>query len=164
MKVFENLKAFPRAWAVHAAAEVADAAQARAMLEDPKFDARHRVFMIGQSAPRLASCGDDEVWLARHEPNYVAIKAAMSCRGMVILTDSWYPGWRATVDGRAAVIEKAYGAFRGVVVEAGEHTVEMRYRPGSVFIGAAMTGVAALVALWVGTRKTNWPLINADER
>ncbi len=152
VKVFENLKAFPRAWAVHAGAEVADAKQARAMLEDPGFDARHRVFMIGQSAPKLDRCGDDDVWMARHEPNYVAIKAAMSCRGMVILTDTWFPGWRATVDGRSAVIEKAYGAFRGVVVEAGDHTVEMRYRPWSVFIGAALTGAAALVALWMGWR------------
>jgi hypothetical protein len=36
-----------------------------------------------------------------------------------------------------------------VVVEAGDHTVEMRYRPWSVFIGAAMSGVAAVLALWM---------------
>jgi uncharacterized membrane protein YfhO len=66
---------------------------------------------------------------------------------MVILTDTWFPGWRATVDGRPARIEKAYGAFRGVVVEAGDHTIEMRYRPWSVFIGASMTALASLIAL-----------------
>jgi uncharacterized membrane protein YfhO len=63
------------------------------------------------------------------------------------------------VDGRPAIIEKAYGAFRGVVVEAGNHTVEMRYRPWSVFIGGAMTGAAALVALWMAWGKKeerNW--------
>jgi uncharacterized membrane protein YfhO len=45
------------------------------------------------------------------------------------------------------VIEKAYGAFRGVVVESGDHTIEMRYRPASVFIGAALTGIATIIAL-----------------
>jgi hypothetical protein len=160
VKVFENVKAFPRAWAVHRAVEVSDSKHARAMLADPQFDAAHATFLIGQNPPKLASCVDDEVWIARYEPNHVAIKAAMNCRGMVVLTDSWFPGWRATVDGRAAVIEQAYGAFRGVVVEAGEHTIEMRYRPWSVFIGAAMTMLAGAIALLAGVRgKTR---MNAD--
>jgi membrane protein YfhO len=152
VKVFENAKAFPRAWAVHRTLEVADPKQARAMLADPGFDALHSVFFIGQSAPKLASCNDDDVWLSRHEPNRVVIQAAMSCRGMVLLTDTWFPGWKATVDGRSVAIEKAYGAFRGVVVDAGDHTIEMRYRPWSVFTGVAMTGLASIFALWMAWR------------
>jgi hypothetical protein len=146
-KVFENPKAFPRVWAVHGGLEVADAREARATLSDEKFDARHNVFEIGQSPPKLASCDGDDIWMPHHEPNYVAIRAALPCRGMVILTDSWFPGWRASVDGHPAKIEKAYGAFRGVVVEAGDHTIEMRYRPWSVFVGAGMTAAAAAIAL-----------------
>jgi hypothetical protein len=153
VKVFENSKAFPPVWAVHRAASVADAKQARTMLADPAFDARHEVFLIGEQALKLAPCADDDVWMVRHEPNFVAIHAAMSCRGMVVLTDSWFPGWQAKVDGRPAAIEKAYGAFRGVVVEAGEHTVEMRYRPWSVFVGAGLTAMAGLIALFAATRK-----------
>jgi uncharacterized membrane protein YfhO len=126
------------------------------MLADPQFDARHQVFLIGETPPKLASCDGDEVWIPRHQPNFVAIQATMNCRGMVILTDTWFPGWRATVDGRPAKIEKAYGAFRGVVVEAGDHTIEMRYRPWSVFIGASMTVLAGLIALaaaWTPVRQ-----------
>jgi hypothetical protein len=157
VKVLENAKAFPPVWAVHKSLEVSDSKQARAMLADPQFDARHQVFMVGENPPKLVECGDDDVWMARHEPNYVVIKAAMSCRGMVVLTDSWFPGWRARVDGRTAVIEKAYGAFRGVVVEAGDHTIEMRYRPWSVFIGAAMTSMAVLLALWIAAHPKGRP-------
>ena len=146
-KVFENPKAFPRVWAVHGGLEVADAREARATLSDEKFDARHNVFEIGQSPPKLEACDGDEVWMPHHEPNYVAIRAALPCRGMVILTDSWFPGWRASVDGHPAKIEKAYGAFRGVVVEAGDHTIEMRYRPWSVYLGAAISAAAAMIAL-----------------
>ena len=151
LKVFENPKAFPRVWVVHAGEQVADA---RATLSDPKFDARHTVFEIGQIPPKLESCDGDDVWMPHHEPNRVTIRAAMTCRGMVILTDTWFPGWSASVDGRAAKIEKAYGAFRGVVVEAGDHTIEMKYRPWSVFLGGALTALAAIIALLAALSKT----------
>ncbi|HTB10413.1 MAG TPA: YfhO family protein [Bryobacteraceae bacterium] len=164
VKVFENAQAFPRAWAVHDALRVEDSKQARAMLEDPGFDAARKVFTIGENPPKLAACDNDDVAIARHEPNYVAIKAAMSCRGMVILTDTWFPGWQATVDGRPAAIEKAYGAFRGVVVEAGNHSIEMRYRPWSVFAGAFLTGLATLVALYMAWRGKAKTVLAADER
>jgi hypothetical protein len=150
VRVFENAKAFPRAWSVHQGTDAVDWQRARGMLADPGFDARHSVFLVGEKAPALASCDGDEVRMPRHHPNEVTIRAAMQCRGMVILTDSWFPGWRATVDGKAAKIEKAYGAFRGVMVEAGDHTIEMRYRPWSVFVGAAMTLLAGgVVAVMV---------------
>ncbi len=164
VKAFENAKAFPRAWAVHRALKVDNSTQARAMLADPSFDALHRVFLIGEKPPQLENCADDDVWISRHESNYVAIRAAMSCRGMVILTDTWFPGWRASVDGKPAAIEKAYGAFRGVVVEAGDHTIEMRYRPWSVFVGAALTSAAALVALWMARGEKTKIELAADER
>jgi hypothetical protein len=148
VKVFENEKAFPRVWSVHQALDLPDS-KAQETLADPTFDARHKAFLIGEEPPKLASCGDDDVWMPRHEPNFVQIKAAMNCKGMVILTDSWFPGWRATIDGKPAPILKAYGAFRGVVVGEGDHTIEMLYRPWSVFIGAAMSGSAVIYALFM---------------
>jgi uncharacterized membrane protein YfhO len=64
----------------------------------------------------------------------------------VIVSDTFYPGWQATVDGKPATIHEVYGAFRGVVAEAGEHTIEMRYRPFSVLLGAVVSAAALLVA------------------
>jgi uncharacterized membrane protein YfhO len=83
----------------------------------------------------------------------VTIDASLNCRGMVILTDTWAPGWTASVDGEPARIEQAYGIVRGVVVDRGNHTIEMWYRPWSVVAGGAMTllGVA-LCVLCVGQR------------
>jgi uncharacterized membrane protein YfhO len=68
---------------------------------------------------------------------------------MVIAGETYSPGWQATVDGRRVRIHEAYSALRGVVVDAGRHRVEMRYRPGSVFLGALMTslGIAGAVVL-----------------
>ena len=56
------------------------------------------------------------------------------------------PGWVATVDGKPAPIHEAYTFLRGVVVEAGRHRVDMRYRPKSVYWGGALTALGLLSA------------------
>jgi uncharacterized membrane protein YfhO len=87
----------------------------------------------------------------------VLVEARMACRGMLILTDTWYPGWRAAVDGRAARIHEAYAAVRGVVVEAGRHTVEFRYAPLRWYAGAALTLASALLAAACAAwRRIHW--------
>src|SRR5262249_6564893 len=96
---------------------------------------------------------DEDVQMPLHTPNYVRIGANLSCRGMVVLTDAWYPGWRATVDGRSAPIYEIYGGVRGVVAEPGPHVIEMRYRPLSVILGGCLSALAALITLWVLWRR-----------
>ena len=69
-------------------------------------------------------------------------------RGQLVLLDTFYPGWRAEVDGREVPIRPANVAFRAVEVEAGSHEVRFSYRPASVIAGGAITLAAlALTAL-----------------
>jgi hypothetical protein len=152
VNIYESAKAFPRAWSVHQSRKLLGQQQAHDLLADEGFDARNEVFTVGENPPRLASCTGDDVSLPRHEPNYVRIEAQMQCRGMVILTDTWFPGWGATVDGKTARIEKAYGLVRGVLVEQGNHTIEMRYRPWSVYFGAGLSLAAAGIVI-LGVRR-----------
>jgi len=59
---------------------------------------------------------------------------------LVVVGEAWFPGWRAEVDGRPAPVLKADGAFVGVPVAAGDHTVTLRYRrPFSAFVGRLLT-------------------------
>jgi len=68
---------------------------------------------------------------------------------MMVLSDTYYPGWKATIDGEEVEIHEAYGALRGVVVPAGSHEVRFSYHPTLVYIGAFLTlsGILALGAL-----------------
>ncbi len=152
VKVFRNPNPMPRAWAAHEAIGVRDVEQLDALIQDPQFDFRKRVVILGE-APRLEPCADEtDVQLVRHSANRVTIAARLACRGMVILGDSYYPGWEAQIDGKAAEVREVFGAMRGVVVDAGEHTVEMRFRPVSVFGGAALSLAGLLATLAIVVR------------
>jgi uncharacterized membrane protein YfhO len=69
---------------------------------------------------------------------------------MVIAGETYSQGWQASVDGKPARIYEVYSALRGVVVDAGRHRVEMRYRPRSVFLGAILTAIGFAGAVVLG--------------
>ncbi len=73
----------------------------------------------------------------------------MGCRGLVVLSDTYFPGWTATVDGKPVGILEVYGALRGVVVEKGEHRIEMVYRPWSALVGGGLSLLGIGLLLWV---------------
>jgi hypothetical protein len=145
LKVFENPGAFPRAWAVHDAKTAPDLIRARVLTREA--DLSRTAVMTGSAGPGLESCAGDKVEVPIHQANFVHIAANLECRGLVVLSDAWYPGWKAMLDGAPVTIEEVDGAFRGVVVPKGPHTIDMKYRPGSVIAGGVLTLAAALAAL-----------------
>lgn len=149
VKVFENPTVYPRVWSVHAAASLPARADLLQTFHNPAFDPRQTALLNAPAPSGIGECGsdNDEVRMPVHQPSYVKIDARLDCRGIVILTDSSFPGWRATIDGKSTPILEAYGSVRGVVVEAGDHTIEMRYRPGSALAGALLTACAACVTM-----------------
>ncbi|MGD8627307.1 MAG: YfhO family protein, partial [Anaerolineae bacterium] len=92
----------------------------------------------------------------RRGPDQVIIDVTMSQPGYLVLTDTHYPGWQATVDGAPAEILVANHAFRAVHLAAGEHVVEFIYAPISFRWGAWITlgAILLLAGLVVATR---WP-------
>jgi hypothetical protein len=154
LKVFENPDAYPRVWSVHAAATLPDRAEILKTMRDSNFDPRHTALLTDPAPEGIGECGSnyDDIQMPMHLPNYVQIRAGMQCQGMVILTDSSFPGWRAYVDGKRVPLLEAYGSVRGVVVPAGDHLVEMHYRPWSVLLGGLMTVCAAAIALIAARR------------
>ena len=112
---------------------------------------RWKAHMVEQLPPVETCAARDNVQLIEHAPDRLAIRAEMACDGMVVLSDAFYPGWRARVDHRSVEIHQVNGAMRGVAVPRGSHTVTMRYRPVSVYLGAALTlfGILGALALAV---------------
>jgi uncharacterized membrane protein YfhO len=67
------------------------------------------------------------------------IKCEAPEQGFAVLADSFYPGWKATVDGRRVPILRANGLFRAVAVTPGIHEIVFRYRPAGFYTGMAIS-------------------------
>jgi len=155
--IYKNLNAFPRAWIVHRAERASSLDTLNARTLDAAFDA-HRSVLLLDPPPDLQSCAETEpVRVNWRTANTVGLSARPSCRGMLIVSDTWYPGWSAAVDGRNVPVYQAYSALRGVVLEAGPHHIEFRYRPASALIGGLMSMIGILcacgLAVWERRRR-----------
>ena len=154
LKVFENPSWMPRAWMVHQAVVEPNAKAMRERLTADGFAPRDQVLLSSAAIPALETCPDeDSVELGRRLPARVELRVDAACRGMLILNDVDYPGWRATVDGTSRPVVEAYGVVRGVVVEKGSHAVVFEFSPWSAKIGGALSILGVLGALKVGLKR-----------
>ncbi len=84
----------------------------------------------------------------------VTIHTSLNGPGILVLADSYYPGWRAYVDGRETKILRANLFFRAVTLSQGDHLVEFHYRPLSFTIGLALSLVTLCGLLFLGSKRT----------
>ncbi|MBI3782443.1 MAG: YfhO family protein [Deltaproteobacteria bacterium] len=159
--VYENPTPFPRAFVATNVAFKADGDEALAALSDASFDPRKITILESDTRPAVPPSGaaDEGISSARvtyYAPMRVTIDTDVSAPGYLVLTDTFYPGWRAAIDGKDTQIYVADYLFRGVAVPAGKHTVTFRYVPLRFAIGALLSVsavcVVALAAVVIGAR------------
>jgi uncharacterized membrane protein YfhO len=83
--------------------------------------------------------------ITAYQSQYVAVEAETAAPALLVLNDTNYPGWRATVNGQPAEMLSANFLFRGVLVPAGKSTVEFRYQPRSFRIGGGISFAAFVI-------------------
>jgi len=149
----------PRAYVVSRARAVLREEDAAAALNQTDF--RHEVVLL-TSDPLPPAGGDRDLIPARvldYETDRVEIEVENSQPGWLVLSDSYFPGWEARVNGRLAKIYRANYAVRAVAVGAGASRVVFVYRPGSYRWGRAISGMtlglglAALIAAGIKRRR-----------
>ncbi|HXF61721.1 MAG TPA: YfhO family protein [Caldilineaceae bacterium] len=143
VKIYENLDVLPRAYLVHSALAAPDAASALDRLAALDFDPAQAAVVEGLDSFTNAAAPGDAATITAYAPERVAVQTRSQAPALLVLGDTAYPGWTATVDGAPAPIHRANALFRGVVVPAGEHTVVFTYRPTrwSWAVGLSALGV-----------------------
>jgi hypothetical protein len=104
---------------------------------------------------RNSSCTPGEpVTIERYEPETVTVTAESDRPALLVITDTWDQGWKATIDGDPAPVTRVDHALRGVFLQPGRHRVELRYRPNWVVPGSVATAISliALTAFGLGAR------------
>jgi hypothetical protein len=151
-RIYANPHALPRTWVVGSQRTVPGDAAITAVT-DPGFDPGGTAIV---ERPIAGLSGSGSSRIVRYDPQRVQLRARAGGRALVILSDVWFPGWKATVDGRGAPIHRVDYLLRGVEVGPGEHTIVMTYRPWSWRLGWIVSLTCALLligALWKSARR-----------
>jgi uncharacterized membrane protein YfhO len=82
--------------------------------------------------------------IVRYEPARIDIQVRAAAPALLVLSDLFYPGWEATVDGRPAEILRANYAMRALAIPKGAHEVRFLYRPASFRAGVAASAAGCL--------------------
>lgn len=137
----------PRAYIVGKFRTVENPAEALPLLADARFDARAEVIINGNATADASPLLRASAKIVRYEDSLASVNVTSSDDGILILTDSYYPGWRAYVDGREITILRANHFFRGVPVTRGAHVVEFHYDPLSFKLGLLVSSLTLLCIL-----------------
>jgi len=163
--VYRNRSVMPRAFVVHDV-RWAVPARATALLGSGAVDPRATVLLDPVTVPSpLASLPNRErpsppaplpnrgrgetvssAVVTSYGLNDVDVAVQGSTSGVLVLGDTYAPGWRARVDGRPATLARADAVFRAVPVPAGAHRVSFTYQPRAFTVGARISLIA--LALW----------------
>ncbi len=122
--------------------------QATTILKDATFVAGSSVLLTKSEAQGIAT-SSGTARITAETNTTLTLEVEASGEGLLVVADTMYPGWEATVDGVPAPIMPANLSYRAVVVPAGRHIVYFVFRPKSLYMGAIISGVAILFTVFL---------------
>ena len=161
VELYENVKALPRAWFARRAViapskEVLRAIKTGRLTDGSFFDPAeivlleselfaNRLLKIALAGGQTAGAAKSDVNVTRYQSNRIEVQTSNSEAGFLILSEIYYRGWEARVDGRRASIDRVNFTLRGVELPPGNHKVEFVFRAHSFRNGAAWSAVGLLL-------------------
>jgi hypothetical protein len=155
VRIYEYSSVLPRAAVFYQAEMAATEEKAMTRLVDPEFNVLQRVVVTSSSLNRPIARQIEEMnsnpardampaEIVRLESREIDIDASLDRRGILVLNDTNYPGWKAYVDGKEVSILSANYLFRGVLIESGHHHLAFRYAPISFRAGTVISVLSAI--------------------
>jgi hypothetical protein len=149
VKIYKNKTCLPRAFIVRKY-EVADENEILDLMKLDIFNPQKEVFLEEEpdfdavnfdNTPKM-----DKVKIVKYTPNEIDIDAKLENPGILVLSDTYYPGWRCFVNGKEKKIYKADYIFRAIHLEEGKHNINFIYDPLSFKIGLYL-GIISLLLI-----------------
>ncbi|MCF6147607.1 MAG: YfhO family protein [Candidatus Kuenenia sp.] len=149
--LFENLHALPQSFVVHKAKELHGRDTIFKELSGNDFQPKEYI-VVEEPVPPVRISNSQNIQnesvpeILEYTPNSVTIRASLLEDGYLVLSDTYYPGWNAYVDGKQSKIYKTNYVIRSVFLEKGEHIVKFIYEPMSFVIGMIIS-LSALILI-----------------
>jgi hypothetical protein len=143
IKLYKNRNPLPRAWLVKDY-QVMDSNKMLSMMTQKRFDPRKEVLLEETPSSftllnRGGGASRGEAEIISESNNRLALRVGAPEDSLLVLSDTYYPGWKAFVDGKKTKIYRADYTFRAIPFSAGAHRVEFVYDPLSFKLGALFT-------------------------
>jgi len=132
-------RVIPRAYIVRNVTVEKDPLKVLDRLSSSEFDPIDEVILEQPLSMPLNERLRARTEIVRYSNQHVTIRAALDNSGVLVLADSFYPGWKVFVDGEEREVLRANYFFRGVLLAPGEHRVEFRYEPASFYYGVVIS-------------------------
>ena len=149
-KVLENQRTLPRAWIVHSAQQVESQKEALDLLSSGEVNPKETA-LLEEEPPQQMSQPDDasaeRAEVTDYQANQVQVKTSAGAPGLLVLSEVYYPAWKAYVDGEPAPVHVSDQLLRSVEIPAGAHTVELRYESWALGAGVVISLVAYAVLI-----------------
>jgi hypothetical protein len=154
--ITRNPSVLPRAHLVDTAIVVNTPAEAVGVLMSEDFEPRTQaIISLRCDLGGLRSQDTSTATIISASSNQLAVRTTSGRPRLLVVADTDYPGWRATVDGQEVPILRANVFQRAVVVPAGDHTVHFRFESASIYWGFAFSIVCCTILLvgWFVARR-----------
>ena len=153
--LYKNLSSFDRAFMVYSYA-IADGDQQALDLLHTYSGQLNKVAIVFrkdiQGMPFTANTqGTYKIDFIKYTPGYIKLTCTTSQPGLFFISDTYFPGWHAIVDGKASKVMRVDYAFQGLWLTQGTHTIELRYDPASFKYGALLSliGILSLIGFYL---------------
>jgi hypothetical protein len=146
--IYENSRALPRFRFVKRIIAARDLEDALFIMSNQRIDPAYDAIVENIESEENLAPG--KIVTEQIENTRLSLDIETGGHGFLIVADSFFPGWTASVDGKATRVFPAYGCVRGISIEtAGKHHVEFRFFPKTLFAGLVSTtlGILLLVML-----------------
>jgi len=154
--VYKNRNALPRAYFATDVVEVHNSAESLDKMRSPAFNPALQTVIENSDSSSPSSVGNlsgngipqtSTATITSDKRNTVSIQTENEQDGLLVLSDNYYPGWRATIDGAPARILRANHTMRAIAVPAGRHLVSFVFMPAAFFLSMYVSISATAVIL-----------------
>jgi hypothetical protein len=157
---FSQREAYPRIFWVPCARQAVDSSEALDLVINGNIDFLKEAIIENSPAIDVyCDSSDPSITVPINEPNRFSININTTTPGYLIVSDTWYPGWRAAIDNQSVELLHANYLFRGVQVPAGRHEIEVYYQPRWLNLGglASLSGIIVWIVLVISKiNARNW--------
>lgn len=147
-RVYENKEVVPRVYVVPKAKVIKDEGNILAELIKPDFNPKENVIIEEEiDFEGVEHAVDSEVKISHYSPLEVIIEVELAKNGFLVLGDTYYPGWKAFIDGKLTKIYRANYLQRAILVKEGKHKIRFIYAPITFKIGAVISFITLFLTL-----------------